>query len=87
MNHLSLFFLLKEIEKTTAESKTHEAVTGLPVSLSSQVLQCSFPTEKDPFSVSTEKAHLSFKLLLGDLFTTYQSGEPHRAVFRDHLAQ
>lgn len=38
MNHLCLLFLLREIEKTTAESKTHEAVTGFPVSFPSQVL-------------------------------------------------
>lgn len=69
MNHLCLFFLLREVQKTAAALRVKHIkqcqVFLFPFHLTSLLCPPSLH-----LAVSTEKAHLSFKLLLGDLSRT-----------------
>lgn len=61
-----------------SESKMHKAVTDLPVSSPSRVPAVCF---SPALNCSTEKVRLSFRLLLGDLFTTSQRVQSHAEQF------
>lgn len=80
MNHLCLFFLLKEIEKTTAALRVkcieQQQVFPFPSHLGSLLRASSLH-----LAASAKKARFSFKLLLGDLFTASQQVQSHAELF------
>lgn len=80
MNHLCLFFLLREIEKATAALRV-KRINQQQVFLFPSHLRSLLHAPSLHLAVSTEKVCLSFKMVLGDLVTTSQQARSHTALF------